>query len=69
MGCEGVWGIGGIADCSHRVYTILGASIQLHAPAALSPEKDVPVPTEGESGWTPIGGGVWTFRKRVYCSC
>jgi hypothetical protein len=73
-GCEGVWGFGGITDCSLKVHAVLGASGQLHAPTALYPGKDAPVPTEEESGsnleafWT-FGGSLLRLLENGLAAC
>jgi hypothetical protein len=35
---------------------------QLHAPTALPPEKEPPIPIGKEAGWTPES--VWMLRRR-----
>jgi hypothetical protein len=58
------WGSGCIAP-PFLTWALDGVTGQLHAPAALPPGKEPPVPILWEAGWAPEP--VWTlWRKQKY---
>jgi hypothetical protein len=39
---------------------------RLHTPAALTPEKGAPLPTEQEAGWGPLQVPTLVYNKEKY---
>jgi hypothetical protein len=42
---------------------------QLHAPAALPPRKEPPIPIRQEAGWAPEAGLDAVEQRKICCSC
>jgi hypothetical protein len=59
MKTMGEWMYGSMFSWPQRCFEVSG---QLHAPAALPPEKEPPVPIRYEVGWVPEP--VWTMWRR-----